>query len=157
MFSSSCRYYITDRSVLLLNCKYRLANSRPETLEAWSPHDHQPVAIFQSAPLPPPPTLPASCSPFSCTGGGGREIRPHIQIQASTLRPQPPVPPPSVHISLPATPQQQGPEPPPRSLSIIGERENQTEKGSKRRRRMKGRGGVKEERWGEAKVRCHET
>lgn len=95
------------------------------------------------------PTSHASCSMlsffppfFPCREGGGRrEIRPHIQIQASTLHPQPPVPPPSVHIPLPATPQQQGPEPPPRSQSITGEREKKTEKGSGRRERMGGGGG----------------
>ncbi|KAF0045094.1 hypothetical protein F2P81_001623 [Scophthalmus maximus] len=59
-----------------------------------------------------------------------REIRPHIQIQATTLHPQPPVPPPSVHVPLPATPQQQGPEPPLRSQSITGEREKETDEGT---------------------------
>lgn len=116
-------------------------------MKAESSHDHQPMAIFQSVLLPPPPTLPAPCFPFSplffpCREGGGRrEIRPHIQIQASTLHPQPPVPPPSVHVPLPATPQQQGPEPLPRSQSITGEREKKTEKGSGRRERMGGGGG----------------
>lgn len=93
---------------------------------------------------------------FPCRGGGGRsEIRPHIQIQASTLHPQPPVPPPSVHVPLPATPQQQGPEPLPRSQSITAERVKETEKGSKRRgkrMRWKGvRGGGVWKRRGEEK------
>lgn len=33
-------------------------------MKAESPHDHQPMAIFQSVLLPPPPTLPAPCFPF---------------------------------------------------------------------------------------------
>ncbi|CAG6015969.1 unnamed protein product [Menidia menidia] len=63
---------------------------------------------------------------------GERGIRPHIQIQASTPSLQ--FPPPSVHVPLPATPQQQGPEPLQRSQSIT-ERERETEKGSKNRER----------------------
>lgn len=109
----------------LPSSKYRSENSEPKIMTGLSPHDHQPIAIFQSAPLPPPPTLPAQCLLFfPCRGGGGRrEIRPHIQIQASTLHPQPPVPLPSVHVPLSAKPRQQGPEPPQRSQSITTERE----------------------------------
>lgn len=33
-------------------------------MKAESSHDHQPMAIFQSVLLPPPPTLPAPCFPF---------------------------------------------------------------------------------------------
>lgn len=129
-------------------------------MKAESSHDHQPMAIFQSVLLPPPPTLPAPCFPFfplffPCREGGGRrEIRPHIQIQASTLHPQPPVPPPSVHVPLPATPQQQGPEPPPRSQSITGEREKKTERKWKERKdgwRWRGVEGVAGKRRGEEK------
>lgn len=109
------------------------------------------------------PTSYASCfmlSPFfpmQRRRRTAREIRPHIQIQASTLHPQPPVPPPSVHVPLPATPQQQGPEPPPRSQSITREREKETEKGSKRTRErgnrwgVKGEGGRRKKRRGEEK------
>lgn len=39
--------------------KFKAANMKAE-----SSHDHQPMAIFQSVLLPPPPTLPAPCFPF---------------------------------------------------------------------------------------------
>lgn len=48
------------------------------------------MAIFQSSLWLPPPTLPAPRSlvfPRRGGGGGRSEIRPHIQIQASALRP----------------------------------------------------------------------
>lgn len=89
---------------------------------------------------------------FSCREGGGRrEIRPHIQIQASTLHPQPPVPPPSVHVPLPATPQQQGPEPPPRSQSITAEREKRQRKEVEGENGWVGVKGVAGKRRGEEK------
>lgn len=86
----SCSHWISV-------CSFQTVSTGDLTQGQKTPHDHQPMAIFQSALLPPPPTLPAPCSPifFPCREGRGRresererekerEIRPHIQIQAST-------------------------------------------------------------------------
>lgn len=147
----SCSHWISV-------CSFQTVSTGDLTQGQKTPHDHQPMAIFQSALLPPPPTLPAPCSPifFPCREGRGRresERERERERDQTThtdpgLHPQPPVPPPSVHVPLPATPQQQGPEPLPRSQSITGERES-----GRRREEVKAENGWVKVKGGEERER----
>lgn len=145
---------------LFLNCKYRLEISRPKTMEAWSPHDHQPTAIFQSTLLPPPPTLPAPCSPFFFHAEEAEEGSDH------TYRSRPPPSTPSLqfpcHLCTSLCLQLHNSK----ALNLSWGVNPSLEKMRKRRRKevreREGGGGGKEgcmkkERWRKAKVRCHET
>lgn len=59
-------------------------------MKAESPHDHQPMAIFQSVLLPPPPTLPAPCFPFFSMQRRRRTERDQTTHTDPGLHPPPP-------------------------------------------------------------------